>query len=406
MLGLTLEGGGAKGAYHIGAWRAFRELGIEFDGITGTSVGALNGALMIQDDFDTAWDIWYNINPGDVMKVDEKTIELIGEYQITTEHLNILYDEFKRVIKGSGIDITPLELMIKRNLKEDKLRSSKKDFGFVTVCLTDRKPLEIFKEDVPYGKMAEYLMASANLPIFKGKKIEGKSFLDGGFYDNLPMEMLYRRGYKKIIAVRVMAMGRVRRLKYDDLEIINIIPNRKLGLMLEFTKERSRTNMALGYLDTMKTLKNLKGNDYYIDYDFQDDEAIEFFKSFNTKTITNLAKILKLNNQKTKEALLMEDIIPRIAKLMNIKKENAYSEILVGMVEHMAAYKNIDPLKIYTIKDLLGQVYHEATNDLQENERKDYEVIEEIFIRLNKEKLLTEALKVIFTTRNAYTVGN
>ncbi len=52
MTGLTLEGGGGKGAYQIGAWKAFRQKGIEFDGVTGTSVGALNGAMILQDDFD------------------------------------------------------------------------------------------------------------------------------------------------------------------------------------------------------------------------------------------------------------------------------------------------------------------------------------------------------------------
>ncbi len=50
MKGLVLEGGGTKGAYQIGAYKALRELGIEFQGVTGTSIGALNGAFIIQND--------------------------------------------------------------------------------------------------------------------------------------------------------------------------------------------------------------------------------------------------------------------------------------------------------------------------------------------------------------------
>lgn len=46
---IVLSGGGARGAYQIGVWKALRELNIKYDIITGTSVGALNGALMIQD---------------------------------------------------------------------------------------------------------------------------------------------------------------------------------------------------------------------------------------------------------------------------------------------------------------------------------------------------------------------
>ena len=45
--GLALEGGGAKGAYQIGAWKALREAGIRFSAVSGTSVGALNGAMIV-----------------------------------------------------------------------------------------------------------------------------------------------------------------------------------------------------------------------------------------------------------------------------------------------------------------------------------------------------------------------
>ena len=43
---LALEGGGAKGAYQIGAWKALREAGVKIDAVAGTSVGALNGKLL------------------------------------------------------------------------------------------------------------------------------------------------------------------------------------------------------------------------------------------------------------------------------------------------------------------------------------------------------------------------
>src|SRR5436190_22943718 len=45
-VGLVLEGGGAKGAYAIGCLRAFHDSGIRFDAVAGTSVGALNAAIL------------------------------------------------------------------------------------------------------------------------------------------------------------------------------------------------------------------------------------------------------------------------------------------------------------------------------------------------------------------------
>ena len=50
--GLVLEGGGARGAYQVGAWKALWEAGVKIKGMAGTSVGALNGALICMDDFD------------------------------------------------------------------------------------------------------------------------------------------------------------------------------------------------------------------------------------------------------------------------------------------------------------------------------------------------------------------
>ena len=56
--GIALEGGGAKGAYQIGVWRALREAGIRYHMVAGTSVGALNGALMAMRDYDSAVRLW------------------------------------------------------------------------------------------------------------------------------------------------------------------------------------------------------------------------------------------------------------------------------------------------------------------------------------------------------------
>lgn len=57
-VGFVLGGGGARGSYEIGVWEALNELSIKPDIVTGTSVGALNGALIAQGNFEAARDIW------------------------------------------------------------------------------------------------------------------------------------------------------------------------------------------------------------------------------------------------------------------------------------------------------------------------------------------------------------
>ena len=69
MIGLVLEGGGAKGAYHIGVFRALDELNIGLDGVVGTSIGAINGAMIAQGDGPRAWEIWAQIRSSDIFNI-------------------------------------------------------------------------------------------------------------------------------------------------------------------------------------------------------------------------------------------------------------------------------------------------------------------------------------------------
>lgn len=75
MYGVVLEGGGARGAYQIGVYKALIEEGIEVGGIAGTSVGALNGAVLVQGDFEKAYELWYDISYSKVIKAEDEEIE-------------------------------------------------------------------------------------------------------------------------------------------------------------------------------------------------------------------------------------------------------------------------------------------------------------------------------------------
>ena len=49
---LVFGGGGSKGAYELGVWKALDELGLSFDIVTGTSIGAMIGAMYVQKQYD------------------------------------------------------------------------------------------------------------------------------------------------------------------------------------------------------------------------------------------------------------------------------------------------------------------------------------------------------------------
>jgi len=69
----VLGGGGARGAYEIGVWQGLRELGIKIDLVTGSSVGAINGAMVVQGAFDLAVSLWKELDTSMVFAIDIQT---------------------------------------------------------------------------------------------------------------------------------------------------------------------------------------------------------------------------------------------------------------------------------------------------------------------------------------------
>ena len=99
---LALEGGGAKGAYQIGAWKALREAGVKINAVAGTSVGALNGALIVMGDLDKAEDIWKNIRYSQVMDVDDDTMARLLKGSVKLDELDAVARQMVDVIKNRG----------------------------------------------------------------------------------------------------------------------------------------------------------------------------------------------------------------------------------------------------------------------------------------------------------------
>ena len=66
---LVLGGGGSRGAYEIGVWKALEELGVPIDIVTGTSVGAINGALVVQGNLKAAERLWKELETDMVFDV-------------------------------------------------------------------------------------------------------------------------------------------------------------------------------------------------------------------------------------------------------------------------------------------------------------------------------------------------
>ena len=146
--GLVLDGGGARGAYQIGAWKALKEAGVKIAAVAGTSVGALNGALICMDDLEKAEKIWSEMEFSRVMSVDD---EWMRQFFQGEQKLGDILSELRRILREGGVDVGPLRRLIRENVDEDRIRSCGKEFCIVTFSLTDFKELKLSISDIPEG---------------------------------------------------------------------------------------------------------------------------------------------------------------------------------------------------------------------------------------------------------------
>lgn len=360
MYGLVLEGGGAKGAYHVGAYKALKELDIEIGGIAGTSIGALNGAFLIQGEVKDLEDIWINTKTTDIFNLDEEAEKVINDlknFNLREINLPYLLNVSKEIISNRGLDTTKIRALLEEIIDEDKIRSSKMDFGIVTVNLTDRKPMEMLKEDIPKGRLIDYLLASANLPAFRQEELDGIKFLDGGFYNNLPIEILTKKGYKNLIAVRTHAMGIVKKPKIKGLNVIYIQPVEQLAGLLDFNKQQAERDMHLGYYDTMKVFKGLRGYKYYCEpCEGNFNYIMADFLTEKKEKILKIGNILGFSDLPT-DRMLFEKIMPRVETILDMKGNFDYQDIVIRLVEQIAEkYDDIERFKIYKAEDFWNTV--------------------------------------------------
>ncbi len=257
--GLVLSGGGTKGAYEVGAWRAIRELKIPLRGIAGTSIGALNAALFLSTELKKIEAIYRTIRITDVLPVGDN-IDPEKNVFDPANFLPIMKEYFIR----RGLDNSPLRSLLMKYLDVDKIYASPLDLGIVTFDIQSREPLRLFKEDIEKEKLTDYLLASANFPIFRTQDLGGKRFLDGGLYDNMPFNPMIERGYTHLIVIDINGIGLTRKVANPDKVCLKMVScSEDLGGTFEFNRERITRNMKLGYFDTMKAFHKLFGNHYF-----------------------------------------------------------------------------------------------------------------------------------------------
>jgi NTE family protein len=203
-LGIALSGGGARGIAHIGVLKALEVYGIKPDAISGTSMGAVVGALYADG------------------KTPEMILEIVKRYKLSSF--------FRWNLPRSGLmDTHKLYNTIGNSLTAKSFESLELEFH-VSTSILNSGDYTIFNS----GDLLAPVVASTCIPmLFKPMGINGDAHIDGGLLNNLPIEPL-KKSCDRVIGVHVNRNGRL-----DDVKGMWKIADRSFRIAIwQTVKER------------------------------------------------------------------------------------------------------------------------------------------------------------------------
>ncbi len=358
---IVLSGGGSKGAYQMGVWKALKKMNLNYDIVTGTSVGALNGALMVQGNYFKGVSLWRQLSFK--LLFDKENSDSFKD-ALNIKDIYKIYA--KNIVLSGGLKPEQLENTMYKTINEKKFRDSKIDYGMVTVKVPKYEPLYLTKKDIPKGELIDYLMASATcFPAFQVKKIGDDNFIDGGYYDNMPINLAIDMGADEIIAVDLNVVE-IKQPPKKNIKITYIVPNNKLGSFLIFDSKIAKQNIRYGYNDTLKAFGKLEGKKY----SFKKGQLENNYYK-NKERFIKLAKDLSEFNDK--------NLLDKIIDNQNLKKicsgnDLQVSKIFNKQVEYLGKVFDLNDSLIYSVNKfnnkLLDRLYQIASLDLKLIEKK------------------------------------
>lgn len=334
---LVLGGGGSKGAYEIGVWKALDELGEHFDIVCGTSIGAMIAVLYVQQDYDKAYQLWHDLKVDDVMA---NGINLDLDMELIMSQKEKYKPFLESFVQHKGADISPFEQMITGLFDAEKFFSSPIDYGCMCVNVTRHKAQPVQKKEMNASNALDYVLASASCyPAFPMKQIQDEKFVDGGYADNVPVTLARAMGAEHIVAVDLKSVGRTI-IKQAQEDLIYIEPYVSLGSFLLFDHDKIMENMQLGYQDTMKKYGRYLGTVYT--FDQIDRENMELFEDRMQEGFQHLKETIDADKMP-----LITEKITSISLLSGLKKYQGYEMPFCAMLEHAAQAFDMEYLHVY-----------------------------------------------------------
>lgn len=246
--GLALGGGGSRGSYTIGVLKAFEKAGLKFDVVSGTSIGALVGAVYVQKDYSKVASFMSNFRRDMVV-----TNPFVFPNQYTASGAKTPADFFNTFTEEGPSD-SPLRLAYQRIFDFDQFKDSSMDFACLSWNVTKNQPVIFYKKDMTKENCLDELIAStAFFPAFNLSHIDGDYYLDGG-YCNYPLgKICQEMGAQKMWLIGLHNPDEKMPAVQENVAL-EVRPILKLAFYMDFSSSTLLRQVEQGYLEGLKYL--------------------------------------------------------------------------------------------------------------------------------------------------------
>lgn len=300
--GLVLTGGGAKGAYHVGALQYLSELGFSPCMIAGTSIGALNGAVLASPrSFDQSVhrldELWDQLGRAGILRPNSGAVLPVLSYAAQTliptfsrGLMNFLVKQQFLREQTAIFDPEPIERLLREAVDPVSLRYGtelwvtvfpalhipglKYDWLLGLVDLlrsrTGTSAHWICAQDCEDEEtLYNLLLASAAIPLaFPKRSVKGQHYVDGGLADNVPLGALARQGCTHTIVIHLQNGAIWSRHDFPNQTVIEIRPEQSIdtfdtpiwgdiSTLLDFNPDRIAALKHWGYEDAKRCMKTI-----------------------------------------------------------------------------------------------------------------------------------------------------
>ena len=287
-IGLVLAGGGGKGAYELGVWKALDELKLTkyITVFSGTSIGAFNSVLFAMNDMKKADELWEEVTMDKLVPISKSELikRGIGLYiggknlQLAKKFLNYKL-EHGAIANDGAIEV------VEKYLDFNKIKENNKICYAACTKLSDfsAKYFKINDFDEETGK--KIVLASASLPlIYDCTEVLGEKYIDGGIADNIPIQPVYGENCNIIIVVLLSKEAQVDRTLYPNSKLIVISPENldenTITGTLNLNTDAKRIRIIEGHNDTINKLEPIKELFEYISKEEEERKNPILYKTY------------------------------------------------------------------------------------------------------------------------------